>query len=242
MQCPACFAAIAATTPQCPHCGAAITLDAAGPPAGPADPLRAALVETLSPQYDVLRLLGRGAMGAVYLARERSLERLVAIKVLPFGGGTSPDARERFRREARIAARFMHPNILPLYAFGEVGDLAYYVMGYVHGQSLGERLRMEGRLSPEIVRRIVAQLADALDYAHRQGVVHRDVKPDNVLIDDESGRPVLADFGIAKAVPSGAAVLTGRSPTGALTETGVAVGTPHYMSPEQALGGTVDGR
>ncbi|MDB4898524.1 MAG: protein kinase, partial [Gemmatimonadetes bacterium] len=138
----------------------------------------------------------------------------------------------RFRREARTAARLTHPNILPLLSFGEVGDLPYLVMGYVRGESLAERLNREGRLPSEVARRILAELADALDYAHRHGVIHRDIKPENVLMEDESGRAILADFGIAKA----------RSGTEPLTQTGVVIGTPHYMSPEQSAGDAIDGR
>ena len=232
MQCPVCRTPIGVSTPLCPYCGAALTPAVSEASPSAADPLRAALDDALGAQYEIIRLLGRGAMGAVYLARERSLERLVAIKVLP-SSVPSHDARERFRREVRIAAKLAHPNILPLYTFGEVGGLAYYVMGYVRGESLRERLTEQGPLPSDEARRIIAQLADALDYAHRQGVVHRDIKPDNVLIEDESGRPMLCDFGIAK----------GRDPTTSPTETGVAVGTPYYMSPEQAMGErAVDGR
>ncbi|MEP6689789.1 MAG: serine/threonine-protein kinase [Gemmatimonadaceae bacterium] len=197
------------------------------------DPLRSAIESALGCQYDILRPLGRGGMGVVYLARERSLERLVAIKVLLPASFSTAGSRERFQREARTVAALAHPNIVPLYTFGEVDDIGYYVMGYVRGDSAAERLRLEGRLSHGEARRIVAELADALDYAHRHGVVHRDIKPANVLIDDESGRPMLADFGIAK-MPS-----TGES----LTATGAAIGTPGYMSPEQAVGAReIDGR
>ena len=165
-------------------------------------------------------------MGAVYLARERSLERFVAIKVLRPDVSGEPEIRERFRREARIAARLSHPSILPLYTFGEVSGIWYFVMGYVRGESLAERLRLEGRLEVEDARRALAELADALDCAHRHGIVHRDVKPANILIDDESGRAILADFGISKVEGAGET----------LTLTGAVFGTPHYMSPEQAVG------
>lgn len=196
------------------------------------DPVAATLARALGAQYEVVRLLGRGGMGAVYLAREPFLERDVAVKVLP-GDAAAGDARERFLREARTAARLSHPNIVPLYTFGQAEDLLYYVMGYVDGDSLEGRLKREGRLPPDEVRRIVSELADALHYAHELGVVHRDVKPDNVLLDRGTGRAMLTDFGIAKQ----------RAGHETLTQTGVVIGTPHYMSPEQASGERdIDGR
>ena len=199
----------------------------------PTDPLRAALERALGGQYDIVRLLGRGGMGAVYLAREKALERAVAIKVLPPETATDADTRERFRREARTAAKLTHPNIVPLHTFGDVEGMLYFVMGYVKGESLAERMRREGKLPEEDVRRILAEVADALHYAHKQGVIHRDIKPDNILLEDETGRPMLTDFGVAKARASGAT----------LTEAGAVVGTPHYMSPEQASGARdIDGR
>jgi predicted Ser/Thr protein kinase len=201
-------------------------------PAEP-DPLRAALERALGSQYDIVRLLGRGGMGAVYLGRERALERQVAIKVLPPEAATDAESRERFRREARTAAKLTHPNIVPLHTFGDVEGMLYFVMGYVRGESLAERMRREGKLPEEDVRRILGELADALGYAHRQGVIHRDIKPDNILLEDETGRPMLTDFGVAKARASGTT----------LTEAGAVVGTPYYMSPEQASGSRdLDGR
>jgi hypothetical protein len=197
------------------------------------DSIRATIDVALGTQYTIQRLLGRGGMGAVYLAVERSLERLVAIKVLAPDVAGASAYRERFRREARVAARLSHPNIVPLYAFGEARGLCYYVMGYVRGESLAERLKREGPLPCEAVRRILAELGDALDCAHRHGVVHRDIKPANILLDDESGRALLADFGVARS----------HDTLDRLSASGIAVGTPHYMSPEQALGSAeLDGR
>lgn len=171
-------------------------------------------------------------MGAVYLAREPSLDRAVAIKVLPPEASDS-SGRERFRREARIAAKLTHPNIVPLHTFGEADGMMYFVMGYVQGESLADRLRRDGQLSPDEARRLLAQIADALGYAHGQGIVHRDIKPDNILLDDSSGKPMLTDFGVAKASVGGET----------LTAVGTALGTPHYMSPEQASGERdLDGR
>lgn len=199
----------------------------------PTDPLRAALERALGAQYEIVRLLGRGGMGAVYLARERALERTVAIKVLPPEIAVGAEAQERFRREARTAAKLTHPNIVPLHTFGEVEGMMYFVMGYVEGESLADRMQRDNELPPAEVRRILGAMADALHYAHRQGVIHRDIKPDNILLEAESGRPMLTDFGIAKASAS----------QETLTELGTAIGTPHYMSPEQASGERgLDGR
>jgi len=229
MACAMCGAPIGAEDTYCPRCGArqpetgSVSVDA----------VRAALERAVGSQYEILRLLGRGGMGSVYLARERALERSVAIKVLPPEVAGDAESRERFLREARTAANLTHPDIVPLHSFGEAEGMPYFVMGYVRGESLAERLRRDGRVEAEEVRRILSEVAGALDYAHRQGVVHRDIKPDNILLEDETGRSMLADFGVAK----------GRAVGGTLTETGAVVGTPHYMSPEQAWGGReLDGR
>ena len=196
-----------------------------------ADARGARLEKALQGQYRVLRLLGRGGMGAVYLAREEALERLVAIKLL--AGALDDEARQRFRREAKSGARLTHAGIVPLYAFGEADGLPYLVMGYVRGETLSARLRREGRLPAGEARRLLADVAEALDHAHRHGIVHRDVKPDNILIDDESGRALLTDFGVAKASAGGQT----------MTQAGGVVGTPQFMSPEQVTGAAdLDGR
>ena len=221
MECSECTATLPAKARFCLQCGARV--QAAPDPV--ADPLRDALERAIGFQYRIERLLGRGGMGAVYLAHELALDRDVAIKVLPPDQGGTPQMRARFKQEARTAARLTHPNIVPLYTFGEIDGLMYFVMGYVSGDSLAARLRRDGALSPETTRVVLADLAGALEYAHRQGIVHRDLKPDNILIDAGSGAALLTDFGIAKA-PVG----------GQLTMTGQIVGTPHYMSPEQARG------
>jgi serine/threonine-protein kinase len=194
--------------------------------------LRSLLETALGQQYELLRPLGRGGMGAVYLARDTALERLVAIKVLRPDLAALEEGRERFRREARVIARLSHPGILPLYTFGEVHGTLYLVMAYVPGVTLAERLRVEGRLAPAEATRILAELADALARAHREGVIHRDIKPANVLLDDASGHAILADFGIAKIEGAGDPI----------TSTGMVLGTPDYMSPEQVLGTPVDER
>ncbi len=215
-------------------------MDASATSAAPAeevlgDPLRDALVDAIGEEYEIVRLIGRGGMGAVYLARDRALERLVAIKVLPPGSATDAGVLERFRREAKTVASLQHVGIVPLYAFGERRGLVWFVMGYVRGESLASRMDRETILDVETTRTMLAQVADALDHAHRQGIVHRDIKPDNILIDDTSGRALLTDFGIARADT----LQAGTS----LTQVGSVMGTPHYMSPEQATAEPqIDGR
>ena len=187
----------------------------------------------LGDQYQIVREIGRGGMGVVFLARDIALHRLVAIKVLREEFATSSDDRERFRREARMTARLSHPNIVPVHTFGEEGELVYIVMKYVHGESLAERMRREGSLPTEDARRILHELAQALDSAHREGVVHRDLKAENIILDRSTGRPMLTDFGVALQ----------RSLDPVRADASRAFGTPHYMSPEQAAGELdIDGR
>ncbi len=184
----------------------------------------------LAGRYSLERELGRGGMGVVYLAREVRLDRPVAIKLLP---PTRANARlrERFLREARTAAKLSHPNIIPIHAVDEVGEYVFFAMAYVEGQTLTERVRTRGPLPPSEGARVLREVAWALAYAHTQGVIHRDVKPDNILLEANSGRVLVADFGIAGLV-QGAAALDG----------GEVIGTPEFMSPEQALGEQVDAR
>jgi serine/threonine protein kinase/tetratricopeptide (TPR) repeat protein len=196
--------------------------------------LFAALQSALGPQYRLERELGRGGMGVVFLATDTTLDRRVAVKVVHPELAAHESITRRFLAEARLIARLRHPNIVAVHAAGSANGLLYYVMDEVAGESLRQRLLRQGSLPLEDATRIVCDLASALDAAGRAGVVHRDVKPENVLLEETTGRALLADFGIARAVVTEA----GGSSTGQ----GVAVGTPVYMSPEQAAGEEIDGR
>jgi serine/threonine-protein kinase len=195
------------------------------------DPLFLSLQTALAGRYSIDRELGRGGMGVVYLAREVRLDRLVALKVLPPNLAVVPELSERFLREARTAAKLSHPNIIPIHAVDEVGDFVFFTMAYVQGDTLAQEVRARGPLPPAEAVRILREVAWALAYAHAQGVVHRDVKPDNILLESGTGRTLVADFGIAR-------ILHATSLTGA----GEIVGTAEFMSPEQASGSEVDAR
>lgn len=192
------------------------------------------LASALGPQYRLERELGRGGMGVVFLARDTALDRAVAVKVIHPELAGHESITRRFLDEARTIARLRHPNIVAVHSAGSSGDLLWYVMDQVPGETLRARLDREARLPPEDVTRITADLAGALDAAGKAGVVHRDVKPENVLLEAGTGRPLLADFGIARAMEA--------NNTDPRTALGVAVGTPTYMSPEQASGDEVDTR
>lgn len=184
--------------------------------------------EALAGQYSLDRELGRGGMGIVYLAREVHLDRLVAIKLLPPDRAGTPGLRQRFLREAQLAAKLSHPNIIPIHAVGEAAGFVYFVMAYVDGVTLAERVRTRGPLPATEGARVWREAAWALAYAHGEGLIHRDVKPDNILLERVSGRVLVADFGIAAAFDD-------------VAEDGI-VGTPEFMSPEQALGQPLDAR
>ncbi len=198
-------------------------------------PLPARLAEALGDAYTIEGEIGRGGMGVVYRARDERLQRRVAIKVLPPELAFQQDIRERFTREAQTAARLSHPHIVPIHSVGEGQGLVYFVMGYVDGESVAARIRRRGNLPVEEARRIMMETADALSAAHALSVIHRDIKPDNILLEGTRGRVMVTDFGIAKALSAtSGATLTGI---------GVAIGTPAFMSPEQAAGERdIDGR
>jgi serine/threonine-protein kinase len=186
--------------------------------------------EALAAEYELVEELGRGGMAMVYRAKDRHLEREVAIKVLPFSLAFDSEFVERFQREARTAAQLEHPNIIPIYRVGRAGRVIYFVMKFLRGGSLSTVLAERKRLTPPEIRRLLVEAGSALGYAAQRGIVHRDIKPDNIMF-DEFGQCLLTDFGIAKAA-------SGQK----LTGTGMSIGTPHYMSPEQARAQAIDGR
>jgi serine/threonine-protein kinase len=204
-------------------------------PIRPEDELGNHVAKILSANYELEDEVGRGGMGIVYCARDRRLKREIAIKVLPPELSFRADIRQRFLREAETAAQLNHPNIVPIYTVEEKDNLVYFVMSYIKGDNLGVRLQQHGPMAPVEVRRILREVADALAYAHNRNVIHRDIKPDNIIIDEETGRAMVTDFGIARALTD--------SGDSRLTATGMAIGTPAYMSPEQSAGDrSIDGR
>ena len=182
-------------------------------------------------RYSLERELGRGGMGIVYLAREVRLDRLVALKLFPPALAALPALRERFLREARMAARLSHPHVVQIYTVDEVDRYVFFAMAYVDGETLGARVRARGPLPPSEGARVLRELAWALGHAHEQGVIHRDVKPDNILLEAATGRALVADFGIAGLKHD----TTSQHPD-------AVAGTPEFMSPEQASGGAGDAR
>jgi serine/threonine-protein kinase len=203
-------------------------------PSSPENDLLSRVTRAVEPAYDLQDEIGRGGSGIVYRAVDRRLKRSVALKILPPDLAFRSDIRDRFLREAETAARLNHPNIVPIFSVDEREGLAWFVMALVEGESIGDRVRNRGSMSFADVRRVIREVADALAYAHDRGVVHRDIKPDNILLDSQTGRALVTDFGIARAATEGES---------RLTATGTAIGTPAYMSPEQCAGErNLDGR
>jgi serine/threonine protein kinase len=235
MFCSRCGTEVQSASRFCPTCGLDLTVvtqgvaAAATMQAGPQDD-SAVVREALKDEYELEKELGRGGMAIVYKARDKSLEREVAIKVLPFSLSFDAEFVERFQREARTAAKLEHPNIIPIYRVGKSGRVIYFVMKFLRGKPLSSVIEARGALPVPEIKRVLIEAARALGYAHKHGIVHRDIKPDNIMF-DELGQAIVTDFGIAKA-QSGAR----------LTGTGMSIGTPHYMSPEQARAQTLDGR
>ena len=231
--CRQCGLPIPPDAPQgvCPNCVLRLGLEA-GPGGGPGTTVLVGdspppSVDELArhfPQLEILELLGQGGMGAVYKARQKTLDRLVALKILPTHLSRDAAFTERFTREARALARLNHPHVVMVFDFGRAGELFYFLMEYVDGVNL-RQLMASGELAPSDALNVVPQICEALQYAHEMGVVHRDVKPENVLL-DASGRVKIADFGLAKLVGTPAGTPT-------LTRTHQVMGTPHYMAPEQ---------
>ncbi len=190
-----------------------------------------ALQETVAGRYSLDHELGRGGMGIVFLARDVGLDRPVAIKLFPPDMAVDVSLRERFLREARTAAKLSHPNIVPIHAVEEHDDLVFFVMTFVEGETLTQRLASRGPLPVRDAVRVMREVAWALVQAHAQGIVHRDIKADNILLERGSGRAMVTDFGIAKV-----------SGVGHDTDEHEIIGTPEFMSPEQATGEAVDHR
>ena len=229
MFCPQCGNWNRATSPVCQRCNETLP-DLERTPSDRPDEEITRLRRATGNRYRVIRRLGGGGMADVYVAEQVQLSRRCVIKVLHPHLARDAEVAERFRREAEAAAKLVHPHICGIHDYGATQDVVFTVMPYLEGGSLADLIQKQRTIDPVRAATVASQVACALDYAHRHGVVHRDVKPDNVLF-DEDGNAALTDFGIATAR------FHGR-----LTASGRAMGTPHYMSPEQAMGKLVDGR
>jgi len=231
MECLKCHTPLPDGSKFCYACGADVTGGGTMGTSTGTDGLQARLQRLVEGKYKVERLLGKGGMGAVFLAHDLTLEREVAIKVLPPDISMDEHIVKRFQQEAKTSAKLDHTNIIPIYRVESEGGLNYFVMKYVAGTSLEEVLDQKQELTIDYIQRVLWEAACALGHAHQRGVVHRDVKPANIMFDHD-GRVMLTDFGISKALQAASG----------FTGTGMIIGTPHYMAPEQAKGGTVDGR
>ncbi len=231
MFCSRCGSEVSSKSKFCPSCGLDLTATTPVHALATGSVAELDLVrEALASEYEILEELGRGGMALVFRAKDKHLEREVAVKVLPFSLAFDAEFVERFQREARTAAQLEHPSIIPIYRVGRSGRVIYFVMKFLRGGSLSTVLAERRTLNPPEIRRLLLEAGSALGYAAQRGIVHRDIKPDNIMF-DEFGQSMLTDFGIAKAA-------SGQR----LTGTGMSIGTPHYMSPEQARAQAIDGR
>ena len=231
VECFRCHTPIPGNSRFCLSCGADVSGGDGLTSTSSVDIVRERLQRIIEGKYRLERLLGKGGMGQVFLAHDLTLEREVAIKVLPPDVAQDDQVVRRFQQEAKTAAKLDHPNIIPIYRVESEGGLNYFVMKYISGTSLEDLLDKKEPLPVPEIQRILWEAACALGHAHQRGVVHRDVKPANIMFDHD-GRVMLTDFGISKAL---------QAATG-LTATGMIIGTPHYMAPEQGKGAPVDGR
>jgi len=231
MECLKCHTPLPDGSKFCYACGADVTGGGTMGATGATEGLMQRLQRIVEGKYRVERMVGKGGMGAVFLAHDLTLEREVAIKVLPPDISMDEQIVKRFQQEAKTAAKLDHTNIIPIYRVESEGGLNYFVMKYIAGTSLEDVLDQRQPLSIDYIQRVLWEAACALGHAHQRGVVHRDVKPANIMFDHD-GRVMLTDFGISKALQAASG----------FTGTGMIIGTPHYMAPEQAKGSTVDGR
>jgi serine/threonine-protein kinase len=231
MECLKCHTPLPDGSKFCYACGADVTGGGTMGGSSGTEGLQARLQRLVEGKYRIERMLGKGGMGAVFLAHDLTLEREVAIKVLPPDISMDEHIVKRFQQEAKTAAKLDHTNIIPIYRVESEGGLNYFVMKYIAGTSLEDVLDERRPLTIDYIQRVLWEAACALGHAHQRGVVHRDVKPANIMFDHD-GRVMLTDFGISKALQAASG----------FTGTGMIIGTPHYMAPEQAKGGAVDGR
>ncbi|HEV8266272.1 MAG TPA: protein kinase [Gemmatimonadales bacterium] len=232
MECLRCHTPLPDNSKFCFACGADQTGGAtASTTSGEIENLQRRLQRLVEGKYQIIRMLGKGGMGAVFLAQDLTLDREVAIKVLPPDISQDPKVIQRFQQEAKTAAKLDHTNIIPIYRVESEGGLNYFVMKYIAGTSLEDVLEEKQALTADYIQRVLWEAACALGHAHQRGIVHRDVKPANIMFDHD-GRVMLTDFGISKALQAASG----------FTGTGMIIGTPHYMAPEQAKGQQVDGR